>query len=53
VSLLALQLYCMRDTADKDALLFSSNLCRHHSDVVETKRTNEQSGSLVFYAGGR
>jgi hypothetical protein len=34
-------------------LLHSSDLCRHHSDVVEAKRTDEQGGSLVLHAGGR
>lgn len=41
------------DTANGTALLHSSDLCRHHSDVVETKRTDEQGGSLVLHAGGR
>jgi hypothetical protein len=42
-----------KDTANGNALLHSSDLCRHHSDVVETKRTDEQGGSLVLHAGGR
>jgi hypothetical protein len=43
----------LEDTANETALLHSSNLCRHHSDVVETKRTDEQGGSLVLHVGGR
>jgi hypothetical protein len=43
----------LEDNADGNALLHSSDLCRHHSDVVETKRTDEQDGSLVLHAGGR
>ena len=42
----------LEDAANEAALLHSSDLCRHHSDVVETKRTDEQGGSLVLHAGG-
>jgi hypothetical protein len=43
----------LEDTANGNALLHSSDLCGRHSDVVETKRTDEQGSSLVLHAGGR
>src|SRR4051794_9482516 len=40
----------LEDTAHEIARLHSSDLCRHHSDVVETERTDEQGGGLVLHA---